>query len=426
MRRARLRMLDSNVRSYYALHGPYNFAIGLILPINAIYLLHIGLSEFETFLSFAIFSAGVVVFEIPTGAVADVLGRRISFIAAAAVQAGGTVLYLVLGAFMPVPWLFYLVSLLLAVGNTLHSGALESWFVDSVRAEDPDVNIRSLLGRSEQVRTSSILLGTLAGGIMAQATLGVPFVARAIVMGLVCLLALAIMDEVELGRDRPSTRKSIAAQAVIGIAVVRDHPVLRKLLAAEACRIAFIGWGMTAAMPYLLELVGSRHVWVTGVVTALLALSGLVGNQVVRRLVNRGDGVVVVGAGMVATGIAAVGLGFPIGTVPVAVLLAVISFTGGILVPTRRAVIHGRIDEANRATVLSVDGLVSSFGRMGGLLALGAIAERESLASGYLVGALVVAVGLLPLLAAASADSILNRRKATTQPGILHRAGGDR
>ena len=67
-------------RTYYVLTAGTTLAASLIWGINTIFLLDAGLTNFEAFAANACFTAGIVIFEIPTGVVADHWGRRASFL----------------------------------------------------------------------------------------------------------------------------------------------------------------------------------------------------------------------------------------------------------------------------------------------------------------------------------------------------------
>jgi hypothetical protein len=67
----------SVVRTYYVLEAGTTLAASLIWGINTIFLLEAGLSNLEAFAANAFFTAGMVVFEVPTGIVADLWGRRL-------------------------------------------------------------------------------------------------------------------------------------------------------------------------------------------------------------------------------------------------------------------------------------------------------------------------------------------------------------
>ena len=68
------------IRNYQLLAGLYTLAASLIWGVNTLFLLDAGLSISEVFIANAVFSAGMVIFEIPTGVVADTVGRRASYL----------------------------------------------------------------------------------------------------------------------------------------------------------------------------------------------------------------------------------------------------------------------------------------------------------------------------------------------------------
>ena len=80
-------------RTYYALTAGNTLAASLIWGINTIFLLDAGLSNFQAFAANAFFTAGMVLFEIPTGIVADRWGRRVSFLCGTVTLAATTGLY---------------------------------------------------------------------------------------------------------------------------------------------------------------------------------------------------------------------------------------------------------------------------------------------------------------------------------------------
>src|SRR5512132_4686725 len=83
-------------RTYFVLLLGNTLAASLIWGINTIFLLDAGLSNFEAFAANAFFTAGMVLFEIPTGIVADRWGRRASFLCGTLTLAATTGLYVLL------------------------------------------------------------------------------------------------------------------------------------------------------------------------------------------------------------------------------------------------------------------------------------------------------------------------------------------
>ena len=83
-------------RTYLTLMLGNTLATSMIWGINTIFLLDAGLSNLEAFAANAFFTAGMVLFEVPTGVVADGWGRRISFLLGTVTLAGSTYLYYLL------------------------------------------------------------------------------------------------------------------------------------------------------------------------------------------------------------------------------------------------------------------------------------------------------------------------------------------
>jgi MFS family permease len=118
------------VRTYVAVSGLFTLSASVIWAVNTLFLLEAGLDIFEVFIANAAFTAGMVIFEIPTGVVADTSGRRRSFLLSTVTLLLGTLAYVVIaasgGGLVP----FVLASLVLGLGFSFYSGAFEAWLVE--------------------------------------------------------------------------------------------------------------------------------------------------------------------------------------------------------------------------------------------------------------------------------------------------------
>src|SRR5215218_9937110 len=121
-------------RVYLGLLLGNTLAASLIWGINTIFLLDAGLSNLEAFAANAFFTAGMVVFEVPTGIVADMAGRRVSYLLGTVTLAASTWLYVLLWRVEAPFWAWAVVSVLLGLGFTFFSGAVEAWLVDALLA----------------------------------------------------------------------------------------------------------------------------------------------------------------------------------------------------------------------------------------------------------------------------------------------------
>src|SRR6185503_20262629 len=183
-------------RVYLTLQLGNTLAASFIWGINTLFLLDAGLSNLEAFTANAFFTAGMMLFEVPTGVVADVWGRRISYLLGTLTLAGSTFLYWLLWQMSaPVP-LWAVVSMLRGLGFTFFSGAVEAWLVDALHYAEYDGSLESVLGRGQMIGGIAMLGGSVAGGVIAQATsLGVPFLLRVGVLLVMFGVAWRLMED---------------------------------------------------------------------------------------------------------------------------------------------------------------------------------------------------------------------------------------
>ncbi|MGH2385349.1 MAG: MFS transporter, partial [Candidatus Limnocylindria bacterium] len=167
-------------RTYLLLILLTTLAASFIWGINTLFLLDAGLSNTEAFAANAFFTLGQVIFEIPTGVVADTRGRRLSFMLGAGTLLLSTLLYLVMWNIQAPFWGWAIASALLGLGFTFFSGATEAWLVDALAATGFTGDLESVFGRAQVVGGGAMLFGSVAGGFVAQLTdLGVPYILRA-------------------------------------------------------------------------------------------------------------------------------------------------------------------------------------------------------------------------------------------------------
>src|SRR3989454_5532086 len=176
------------IRGYLVINGLFTLSASLIWGINTLFLLHAGLSIFEVFVANAAFAAAMALFEIPTGVVADTRGRRISFLLSEATLAVGTLAYVGVAAIHGGLLLFCLAGVILGLGYTFYSGAVEAWLVDALSATGYRRELDRVFARAATVSSVAMIVGTVGGGLLGQINLSLPYLARA---GLI-LIAFAV------------------------------------------------------------------------------------------------------------------------------------------------------------------------------------------------------------------------------------------
>ncbi len=385
-------------RTYLTLTLFTTLAASFIWGINTLFLLDAGLDNTQAFAVNAFFTVGQVLFEIPTGVVADTRGRRFSFLLGTATLMLATLLYLVMWEVRAglVGWAIS--SILLGLGFTFFSGATEAWLVDALKATGYTGTLERVFARAQIVTGAAMLTGSVLGGVVAQfAGLGVPYVIRAGLLGVTFLIAFRFMRDIGF---TPARGASIGAEvgAVLRGSVdggLRNPPVRWLMLSAPFT--AGVGiFAFYALQPYLLQLYGNPTAYgIAGLAAAIVAGAQITGGLLVprvRRLFRRRtDALLVAGTATVVL-LAAIGLSNQF--VAVLVLIVAWALIFAIEGPLRQAYLNGIIPSEQRATVLSFDNLMGSLGGVFVQPVLGRVADVNGYGASYVVGAGIQALAL--------------------------------
>ena len=378
------------IRVYFALTGLFTVSASLIWGINTLFLLDAGLTLFEVFVANAVFTAAMSLFEVPTGVVADTRGRRVSFLLSAAIIAVGTLAYVGTALAGGGLLLFCAAGVILGLGFTFYSGAVEAWLVDALKAVGYAEELDPVFARAEMVAWAAMVLGSVAGGLLGQLDLALPYGVRAVL----CVGAFAV--GLRWMHDSGFTPRALQWRGIVaemrkvaraGLTYGWRTPPMRLLMSHALLLSGFFMWAWYAWPPYFLELFGRDAVWLSGVIAALFALAGIAGNALVRLLARPGGRrtTLLLGASLVLA-LAMVGTGgirsFWL-TVPVFLVGAVAM---GVLEPVRQTYLHKSIPSSERATLVSFDSLMGSLGSIGWQVGLGYLSQRRSVAAAFIVG----------------------------------------
>ena len=379
-------------RTYLTLLLGNTLAASFIWGINTLFLLDAGLSNLEAFTANAFFTAGMMLFEIPTGIVADTWGRRTSYLLGTLTLAGSTFLYYILWVAEAPFWEWAVVSMLLGLGFTFFSGAVEAWLVDALHFAGYDGGLESVLGRGQMIGGIAMLGGSVAGGVIAQATsLGVPFLLRVAVLLVMFVVAWRLMHDLGF-EPAPSENPLKATKAVFDASLeygLKNRPVRWMMLAAPFT--AGVGiYTFYALQPYLLELYGDPNAYsVAGLAAAIVAGSQILGGWAaprIRRLFAKRTTSLILGA---LASAAILGLLALVGSFWIALALLVVwGLVFAADLPIRQAYLNDMIPSQQRATVLSFDSLMGSSGGVVIQPVLGKTADATSYGTSFAFGAL--------------------------------------
>ncbi|WP_410791437.1 MFS transporter [Kribbella sp. C-35] len=400
---------DRVLRTYLTLVVVSTGASSMIWGINTLFLLDAGLSIGKTFAANAFFTAGMVLFEVPTGVVADTVGRRTSYLLGTATLIGTTLLYLVLWQTHAPFVLWAVVSMLLGLGFTFFSGATEAWLVDGLHATGYDGSLDAAFAKGQMASGIAMMGGSIGGGVLAQLTnLGTPYAVRALLLMATFVVAWRSMRDIGF---TPAPRVSVRGEMAGIVRASLRHGLLNRrvrwVMLAGPFTAGVSVYGFYAAQPYLLELYGHTGSYaIAGLSAGIVAGAQIAGGasaSYVSRLIHDRIGILI--GAIVASGVVIAVMGVVTSFGVALVLLMVWGTLFAAMSPVRQAYLNSHIPSAQRATVLSFDSLLGSAGGVVIQPTLGRSADVWGYGPAYLVSAGIQALAV-PFLGLARRKSV--------------------
>jgi MFS family permease len=385
--------------------------VGLTTPITVLLAQSRGLSLAEIGLLFTVHGVVVTVLELPTGGLADVLGRRPVVVAGAVLHLVSCVVFATATAFSG----FLVGILLLGLGRALDSGPVEAWYVDTVHRVDPAADVAPGLARHGAADGGSLAVGAIVGGILpgllggaGPEALALPYFGAAVLDVLFIVAVLRLLTE-----DRPpregTVRAALAAgaRAVPGTVTgavrlsVTDGPMRLVLLLTAVAGAGLVACELLGPGRFA-ELAGGRDggAAVYGTVLAVSFAGAAVGAMLtpgLRRLLRGSTRMTC--ALLFALGAAAMAvLAGPDVLLVAGAGFALYYLAHGSTWPLLSAVLHTRVDVAHRATAVSAMSLAMALGGILGNLAIPPLAAGVSTDAAFLAVAVVVLLGAVGCL----------------------------
>jgi len=390
-------MADKIIKTYLWITGLFTLSASLIWGINTLFLLSAGLNIFQVFLINAIFTFSMALFEIPTGVIADTVGRRISFLLSTFVLFLGTMGYVYAAELTKNLNLFIGMSIVLGVAFTFYSGAVEAWLVDALNHVGYNKDLEHVFSKGAGISSMAMLVGTLSGGFLGSLHLSIPYLVRAFTI--VSAFTVAFFFMKDIGYDK----KPLNAQTYIptmqniwnkSIEFGIKQSSIRKLMTINMFFSSFMMWGWYAWQPYFLELYGnSDAVWIAGIISALISLSMSVSSFMVPKIMSLFSKRTFY---LQLIYICQTVLIFIVGytnqfLVAVSAYIA-FAFLMGLSGPVKQAYFHSLIPSEQRATVVSFDSLVGALGGAAGQPVLGYYSNEIGVGFCYRVSSILIAL----------------------------------
>ncbi len=361
-----------------------------------LFLQSLGLSLFEINLVNGIFMSARFLLEVPTGALADLYGRKRSVLWGTAISASGFLLYSRAGGF----WSAVAAELTVALGGALVSGALGALVFDSLRHRGWGESFRPVARR----RLQADLLARIAGASAASVLVGkddLSFVwlvaaAGSLLAGLYLWRTIAedyfeFREQKGLGRFVGGIREGMAE-------AVKNRSILLVVGFTAVFNLAIQGLNMYWPIVFRDDFgLDNHYINAAMAVISLMIYIGCRLSERVARSAKSERQALILPQLLTAVGImlAASDLGF----YPVMFGFLAHELSRGMFEPIREAYLQHRIgDSGKRATILSFQAMTGTLGMAAGLLGSGLIAESYSIGYSWFCSGLVMLVAVIVFL----------------------------
>ncbi|NMC44829.1 MAG: MFS transporter [candidate division Zixibacteria bacterium] len=391
-----------NINAYYFFHLFGNMAFWL--PIYALFFLARRL-DFETILLlYAVDTIFQTVLEVPSGVLADRIGRRPILMLGALAQAAG---YLLIAFGNGIP--------LYIVGMALHgtalafvSGADSAFIYDTLASAGRENEFKKIEGRAYMYNLLGWGAAGLLGGFIAEQSMAAPFILSAITS----LLALFVIAT-GIEPPRQTARTSMRRLAAEALGVLRGNGRVRAIIVFSSILFGLLLVGHKFSQPYL-QMAGI-DLKLFGVIYFIWLMFAAVSSNHSDRIEQGLGRTLYFFLLPILAGLPFLYWGWR-QTVFGAALAVMHQIVWGTLRPQMAGLINTEVAASVRATVLSVAGLGSSLVYVLAAALIGGMADRQGLPTAVLyLGAAMIVIGLV-----AAVPLIRRNHRPTVNKARLH------
>ena len=138
----------------------------------------------------AIQAATANILEVPTGAFADIVGRKTSIALSFVVGAISLLIFPFTTAF----WVFVILEMMKGLGNALYSGSMEALVYDSLKEEGKENNYPKVAANFETVNWASWALSAIGGGYLYYWQYQSPWLIQGVMFIVAAILAIKLVE----------------------------------------------------------------------------------------------------------------------------------------------------------------------------------------------------------------------------------------
>ena len=379
----RTQQLTANIWKYYILR---TMAKRLVFPLLTIYLVRNSLTPEQIGIVFSIGTVIGMLFEVPSGAVADRIGRRASLTLSFLGQA---LSMLILGLSTEF-WGFLIGTALYYAAGSLMTGTHEAFIYETLHELGQAKDIKKIVGKATYI--AQVTTGVLFVGVplIAKYSLPLPFFINTVVFLVTAFLTWSLTE--------PARIKSVAKTEGF-----KDASVLRQFFSQPLLLSLSLALGFLSGINGILEnfrqvyldFIHLDIVYFGLVYLSLRFLTGYFGTKAdwLEARIGRRHLLFLL---PVISFVTYVGL-FLINSFWGLLFITLDGIRGGLSRPVEQEYLQSLVGNEKRVTFLSIDNLIQSLIMAGATFVGGFVIERFGIQAGFFFSALLVVFVAIPL-----------------------------
>jgi MFS family permease len=343
------------MRKLFALSLSIDTMLGIFQACSAATLILGGLTIGQGSLIFAANSFAIAALEYPTGSFADKQGRKKSTLLGLFLAAFGFLLLMQKGNLL----ISIFGMILNGLGTCFISGAKDAWFVNYAKDNCPSINLESFSLNLQLCGRIGVITGGLLGAYLLKIDPSYVWLSCAV------FSVVALVFAIILPSGSHDISRKHAATNEIPYSIVS---IFKNSFFLSATVLSGLAFGLeqgvrnAIAHPYILDLSGSDTMFLAyaQIINAIARTAGILAYKF--KFQKLGLGPQFVALALAIFMVVEIIAGFT-GTFWVFSLsYAIAIFAMGWYFPIRFALINNKIDESSRATILSIDSLLTNLG----------------------------------------------------------------
>lgn len=236
------------------------------MPTIVLFFQENGLDLFDIMLLQAVYSIAIAVLEVPSGYVADVLGRKSAMIIGTFLGVVGILIY----SFSTGFWGFLPAALAMGVGQSFVSGSDTALMYDSLLEMERSQEFVKFEGRSISMGNFAEAIAFVIGGYLAETSLRLPFYFQIGIALAGFIVAITLVEpttkRIEDGKLKPwRNMKNIIRFALLEKKILRNYILYSSIIGATTLTMAWF------VQPYY-KLLGIEIIYF-GIIGAILNLA---------------------------------------------------------------------------------------------------------------------------------------------------------